>query len=1077
MSIGRTYGAGCRQRSSWFAGKAGCSIMLITRVELENIKSYRRIVIDLRQGTTAISGSNGAGKTTLVEAIGFALFDYLPYNRDQFVREGEKTGRVVVSLIGGDERPYVVERRCGSGARWMVNDSEADLRLEQKADVLDKLHDIFGIDRERPLDSLFRDALGVPQGTFTAIFLDSASKRKQTFDTLLQIEDYKTASDNLLETQHYYRDQLRDQKSTIDRLEFETRDLENWHTQIEEERRIDAEKQRRNSQISEQIIHHETRKQQLDEQKARLNDLTNQLHDAQSRFDFAQTTLHERLQALEKAQRAHQIVQDSRTDQARFEQASDVLRGLRQDAKQRDTLRQQRASCTNTQTQITTQLRNLQDRLGEIARARQRVIELAPLVDQQSTLEHQRDELRQQVNRYDEITAQGQKLVAQQKQLQQQLAGCQQQISVIEPLIPLAQQLEARSEHFNQLKIQLHERDEKRRQQREKQQQLQNYQQEYKTLSENLRKAERNVQIIEEHRSEAETLPELERERDSLIAQFNRLEGNIEGYERSREQSAGGQCPLLHESCLNVQRHGNGSLEAYFEGLLTTDKAQLTQTRKQQQNLEQHIKKIKPFAEALIKKTLYVEKRDELTQRLQLNINTSEQLQIELAALTQGLEQLTPLEQQLQASNQAWQESKRADQKVRELDALASRQEQLQQFSAQQEDEIQRLRDEATQLRDSRTQLQQIDTQLTTLNNPRGQSQIHQGTIARESDFQQQQLTKEGTLAEIEQELAQLDEQLARYSTLDQAIAQQELIIQQSEAGHKLYHMYINEAQTLTERQNTSQQQQQLTDTATIHLQETKNAHEQAQSAFDEQELRNLVDLIEKLKREQSGLIQQIRYQQERIEQLEHDIKEAEALRVELTNAQQEFQTLEDLQKMLDLFRKHIKEAAPHVLHAMLTDISAEANRIFGEIMGDRSAQLSWHNDYEITLRRQGVDRSFAQLSGGEQMSAALAVRLALLKKLSTLNVAFFDEPTQNMDELRRMNLAEQIRRVRGFDQLLVISHDDTFEQGLDSLIRLNKTRGETLVVSEDGILPAAELGEAWQSVIQNDPSLLQTTN
>ena len=83
-------------------------------------------------------------------------------------------------------------------------------------------------------------------------------------------------------------------------------------------------------------------------------------------------------------------------------------------------------------------------------------------------------------------------------------------------------------------------------------------------------------------------------------------------------------------------------------------------------------------------------------------------------------------------------------------------------------------------------------------------------------------------------------------------------------------------------------------------------------------------------------------------------------------------------------------------------------------------------------------------------MSAALAIRLALLKKLSTLNLAFFDEPTQNMDELRRMNLAEQIRRVRGFDQLLVISHDDTFEQGLDSIVRLSKEQGETRIVTDE---------------------------
>jgi exonuclease SbcC len=161
---------------------------------------------------------------------------------------------------------------------------------------------------------------------------------------------------------------------------------------------------------------------------------------------------------------------------------------------------------------------------------------------------------------------------------------------------------------------------------------------------------------------------------------------------------------------------------------------------------------------------------------------------------------------------------------------------------------------------------------------------------------------------------------------------------------------------------------------------------------------------------------------------------------------------------MMEQFRKVIKDAAPHVLRAMLSDISAEANRIFGEIMGDRSAQLTWADDYEISLLRQGVKRAFAQLSGGEQMSAALAVRLALLKKLSTINIAFFDEPTQNMDEQRRSNLAEQIRRVRGFDQLIVISHDDTFEQGLDSLIRLRKQDGQTRqLTGDDDFSPSGE--------------------
>src|SRR5258707_14088904 len=220
--------------------------MLITRLELENIKSYKQITINFQQGTTAINGANGAGKTTVVEAIGFALFDASPYRtQDQFIREGEKFGRVVVHLIGSDDRPYVVERRCGSGALWTLYDSEANLRLEQRADVLDKLHELFGIERERSLENLFRDALGVPQGAFTAIFLQKPGLGKQPFDVLLQIEDYRTAFEYLLEAQKQYREQVQEQENEIRRLPYETRELETWRELLRSERGHDQTRKAR----------------------------------------------------------------------------------------------------------------------------------------------------------------------------------------------------------------------------------------------------------------------------------------------------------------------------------------------------------------------------------------------------------------------------------------------------------------------------------------------------------------------------------------------------------------------------------------------------------------------------------------------------------------------------------------------------------------------------------------------------------------------------------------------------------------------------------------------------------------
>jgi DNA repair exonuclease SbcCD ATPase subunit len=81
-------------------------------------------------------------------------------------------------------------------------------------------------------------------------------------------------------------------------------------------------------------------------------------------------------------------------------------------------------------------------------------------------------------------------------------------------------------------------------------------------------------------------------------------------------------------------------------------------------------------------------------------------------------------------------------------------------------------------------------------------------------------------------------------------------------------------------------------------------------------------------------------------------------------------------------------------------------------------------------------------------MAAALSVRLALLKQLSDIRLAFFDEPTVNMDAERRERLAQQLGQVRHFDQLFVISHDDTFAENVDHTINVKRTesRAEALV-------------------------------
>ncbi len=264
--------------------------MRITSVALENIKSYQKIEVPFSLGTIAIRGHNGSGKSTLVEAIGFALFDALNYSQDQFVREGERYGVVTVSFISAeDDREYQAVRRCGSSPTWYIYDPELQMRVvEQKTDVNDFLRRHLRIEAEVSLRDLFNDALGIPQGTFTADFLLAPASRKRKFDTLLQIEDYRRAAEKLSETRAYLQEQQRECEKRIFELERETSQLATWRASRVELQDHQQATSQRLQQLELDLVAVEAQRNQLVEQHRKIQDLDNKVQMAAAASDATQ---------------------------------------------------------------------------------------------------------------------------------------------------------------------------------------------------------------------------------------------------------------------------------------------------------------------------------------------------------------------------------------------------------------------------------------------------------------------------------------------------------------------------------------------------------------------------------------------------------------------------------------------------------------------------------------------------------------------------------------------------------------------------------------------------------------------
>ena len=83
-------------------------------------------------------------------------------------------------------------------------------------------------------------------------------------------------------------------------------------------------------------------------------------------------------------------------------------------------------------------------------------------------------------------------------------------------------------------------------------------------------------------------------------------------------------------------------------------------------------------------------------------------------------------------------------------------------------------------------------------------------------------------------------------------------------------------------------------------------------------------------------------------------------------------------------------------------------------------------------------------------MSVSIAIRLAMLKQITNVDIYFMDEPTINLDYERRIMVSEVVKDISNeLNQLFVISHDDTFEAITDDALHpaISENKGSAYVI------------------------------
>ena len=902
--------------------------MQILALEVENTKSYTAERVDFTEGVNAIVGHNGAGKSTILEAIGFALFDAMDYKHTEFVRDGSKSASVTVTIASNlDERHYQVVRRCGSVNQHYIFDPELQVKIcEGKADVLSFLRQHMGVDSTTDLTGLFRDAVGVPQGTFTSVFLEPAGRRKSTFDPLLRVEEYKQAVDKLLEPQKLLQKRQQQMEVEIKGLETRLERLPILESMVQQ-RALDIATASTTLQQTEQLLQRvQIQRESAEAIQQKANTLRQRMAQIAQRQQSQEGQLHAAEAAQQQAAAARTAMQQNMAGYELYLEAQLKQKALEGEVRQRQQMEAERAKLDKQLALRQADWAAVQRELNEVAEAEKTIVELAPAVQMQVTLERSLSLAQQQHARLDDMRAQSARQEQELQRLRKRLTELNLQLERAQTLD--IQRLAGEEQLTGML------------------------------------------QTLEEHR---ETLARCKADADTIKQQNSALEGLDVA-----------RCPVCEQPLAPEQR---AQLLERNAARLVTLRAEYAVVQQQSKSVEAGQKMLQADIQRAQQELRRLPRREEATT-VQSEIETTQ------AALAQLVTQVG-------------------------------------------------------QWVNAPQQVTEITAQLAALNNPSQRSAIAAERAQRRPGLEEKGGVYNTEIKNIQKLLTATQQALAQFATLD---AKLENVATDLQLHTNAYQTVLLNRQMAEMLEIRSAEVEQCRQTLKVLAEECQTVGLElatVEAGFDASALQRVVAEEQRLRNQQGGLHTQITMLQQ---DQTRDAAEIEALRLQqtaLVQAQRQRQQLTAQEEALDNVRSLLRQAGPYVTKALVKQISDGAAQIFGDIMQDYSRHLNWNEEYGITLEVDGRPRQFAQLSGGEQMTAALGVRLALLREISNIDVAFFDEPTTNLDETRRSSLARQILDVKGFRQLFVISHDDTFEQATQNLIRIARVNGTSIIMRE----------------------------
>ena len=501
--------------------------MKIRSLQLENIRSHTKTIIEFSDGFNCLVGGLGTGKSSVLYAVDFALFgEPLGRSYDYLLREGEDKARVILRFTSNG-RDYAIIRALKRSGNRISQDldqlrffEEGELVAELKSDaVAEQLRSAVGIDKE-----IFRRLIWIRQEHLKDILNMTPGERQRSMDQLFKLSDYEVAWSNLRSVLRWYESEgsslERDPDVTrLDELTARYNDaVSEWmkkEDELKDLRRQLSEAEERLRKVTSSLKELEDIRRRNEELRRRAAEIKARIAAAEESLKIQRSGIRELTERIEALRRLSASLKER--ENSLREKLGGI--GLPKDL----TIEQLKAHAGILQERISADLSGEEVARSEIKRASQRISSLAeqsrcPLCLQELSLEYKNGLMRRL---YDEISENKKRL----REFEENVRRLEDEHALVTEVISELQAIATRMESIG-------EREEsERRSLADSQRRIDEMTGEISRLREEL--AEVHSQMKEFDISELE---ELQRKRDDLLGEHAALKSRAESIEAQRAE-------------------------------------------------------------------------------------------------------------------------------------------------------------------------------------------------------------------------------------------------------------------------------------------------------------------------------------------------------------------------------------------------------------------------------------------------------------------------------------------------------------------------------------------------------------